>query len=291
MGTRIQRLGVIANCGKDHAPAVLRRLAGSAKALGIRLFTCDQTSRLLPEARRVAPQRLASIVDAVIAMGGDGTLLHAVHLLGRDRPVLGVNLGKLGFLTSATEEQIEEGLGVLASGDYRVSTRSMLECAVRRGDKRIGLFLAMNDIVVGWGQSSRIIEVEAALGRDQITSYRCDGLIVSTPTGSTGHSLSAGGPILHPESRAIMLNVICPHTLSNRPVVLPDDVALTLRVTAAARPLLLAADGQEELRVRQGDSLRVRRSSRVVRLVLLPGHNYFAVLRHKLQWRGSSVLR
>jgi NAD+ kinase len=291
MGTRIRRIGIIANCGKEQAPAVLRRLAARAESLGLSLFACDRTAALLPSARRVAPDRFAASVDAAIALGGDGTLLHAVHLLGRDRPILGVNLGKLGFLTSVTEDQIEQGLDALAGGSYAISTRSLLECAARRAGRRSGLFFALNDIVVGWGQSSRIIEVEASLGRAPIASYRCDGLIVTTPTGSTGHSLSAGGPILHPESRVIMLNVICPHTLSNRPVVLPDDATITLRVTAAARTLLLAADGQEELRVRQGDVLEVRRSRRNARLVLLPGHDYFAVLRHKLQWRGSSVGR
>ena len=286
----MKTIGVIANCNKVEAKAVLQRLAHKAGELGLRTVSCRETARLLPGCRTVEPAALARRIDALIALGGDGTLLHAARLLGRaDVPVLGVNLGALGFMTSITTDELEPALEHLASGKINVSERAALECVVRRARKRLGAFRALNDVVVGWGRSSRIITVDADVDGDRIASYRCDGLVVSTPTGSTGHSLSAGGPIVHPAASALLLNVICPHTLSARPLVLPGNANLTLTVRAAAKPLLLSVDGQEELAVREGDQLDIHRSPHGVRFIHLPDYSYFSVLRQKLQWRGSSV--
>ncbi len=286
----MKRIGVIANCSKPEARDVLDRLARKASALGMRLIAAGDTARRLPAARRVPESSLRRRIDALIALGGDGTLLHAAHVLKHTNiPILGVNLGALGFLTSITASELEGALERLAEGAYSLSTRSTISCAVSRGRARLGLFAALNDVVLGWGRSSRIITIDADLGGDRIASYRCDGLVISTPTGSTGHSLSAGGPIIHPEAAVLLLNVICPHTLSARPLVLPDSANLTLTVRAAARPLLLSVDGQEELAIRQGDRLAVRRDPRGVQFIHLPDYSYFSVLRQKLQWRGSSV--
>jgi NAD+ kinase len=286
----MKTIGVIANCGKRESRDVLKRLAAKASALGLTTISCGDTARYLPGCRTVNAARLGSRIDALIALGGDGTLLHAAHLLGKtDVPILGVNLGALGFLTSITVGELEEALDHLARGKFKLSKRTTATVVARRGARKLGSFCALNDIVVGWGRSSRIITVDAEVDGDRIASYRCDGLILSTPTGSTGHSLSAGGPIVHPESSVLLMNVICPHTLSARPLVLPDRAKLALTITSAARPLLLSVDGQEELTLRQGDRLLIERSPTPVRFVHLPGYSYFRVLRQKLQWRGSSV--
>lgn len=286
----MKRIGVIANCGKPEARAVLERLANKARALKMRLVSFGETARRLPGCATVDPASLSRRIDALIALGGDGTMLHAAHVIGKaDIPILGVNLGALGFLTSITTGELESALDRLAEGAFTLSTRATLTCNVIRGAKRLGSFTALNDVVLGWGRSSRIITIDAQLDGDHIASYRCDGIVISTPTGSTGHSLSAGGPIVHPDAGVLLLNVICPHTLSARPLVLPDRAHLALTVRAAARPLLLSVDGQEELTVRQGDRLDVHRSPRGVRFIHLPDYSYFGVLRQKLQWRGSSV--
>ena len=286
----MKTIGVIANCGKRESRDVLKRLAAKARALGLSTLSCGETARHLPGCRTVNAERLGSRVDALIALGGDGTLLHAAHLLGKaDVPILGVNLGALGFLTSITVGELEDALDHLAHGKFKLSKRTTATVVAKRGARKLGAYCALNDIVVGWGRSSRIITVDAEVDGDRIASYRCDGLIVSTPTGSTGHSLSAGGPIVHPESSVLLMNVICPHTLSARPLVLPDRAHVALTITAAARPLLLSVDGQEELTLRQGDRLLIERSPTPVRFVHLPGYSYFRVLRQKLQWRGSSV--
>lgn len=286
----MKTIGVVANILKPQAPAVLARLSATARHLGLRLVAPPDTARLLPGARRSNPERFRPGLEAVLALGGDGTLLHAARMAQlTETPILGINLGKLGFLTSATVDELDEGLTLLVKGGYRISPRTVAEVAVVRDGRKLGTYRALNDIVAGWGRSSRITTFAVEVDGEMMTSYRCDGIIVSTPTGSTGHSLSAGGPILHPEADVLLLNVICPHTLSARPIVLPDRSQLALTVTGAAKPLLLSVDGQEEMQLRQGDRLVVQRSRRNVNLIHLPGYRYFNVLRQKLQWSGSSV--
>ncbi len=286
----MKKIGVLANCGKPEAAAVLRRLERKAAELRLGLVTCGETGRLLRGARRTSVAAMARGIDVLVALGGDGTMLRAVRLLaGRDVPVLGVNLGSLGFLTSVAQEDLERALTVLARGKFSISRRAMAECRLFRGRRQVGSYRALNDVVVGWGASSRICTLGLVIDGEQVASYMCDGLVVSTPTGSTGHSLSAGGPILHPAGDSFVISVICPHTLSNRPLVVPDRSRIVVRVTRAMKKLLLSVDGQEETAIRAGDRLEVRRSPRDVRLVHLPGYSYFSLLRQKLGWRGSSV--
>jgi NAD+ kinase len=210
-------------------------------------------------------------------------------LNGADKPVLGVNLGSLGFLTSVTEEELDRALDVLQKGSFTTSVRSIADCRLIRGSKELGRYRALNDAVIGWGTSSRVNTLALDVDEEQVASYACDGLIVSTPTGSTGHSLSAGGPILTPDSPCFVVSPICPHTLSNRPLVVSDQRTITVHVAKALGRLVLSVDGQEELAIEQGDRLEVRRSPQSVRFVHLPGYSYFSVLRQKLLWRGSSV--
>lgn len=285
----MKAIGIIANCGKPQAREALARVQRKAAELGLRVYASAETARCVRGALRVSPERLAGRVEALLALGGDGTMLHAARLVHTSgTPILGVNLGNLGFLTSSSSDDLETTLEELARGHYSLSERSAAEGTVWRGRRRLGTFRALNDIVVGWGQSSRIITLDVAVDGEHIASYRCDGLIVSTPTGTTGHSLSAGGPIIHPEAKALLVNVICPHTLSARPLVLPDRSAVEIAVTASTKQLLLSVDGQEELTVRQGDRLVIRRSARGVRFIRLRNYSYFAVLRHKLQWSEGS---
>ncbi len=285
----MKTIGVVANLEKEMCVDALARVAAAAASLGLRLAAEAATAEHLPGAKTITAKRFARGLDAVLALGGDGTLLHAARLVRpSETPILGINVGNLGFLTSAPVGQLEEGIALLAKGRYRLSKRTVAEARVTRGQRVLGHFCALNDLVLGWGRSSRISTIEVEMDGEGITSYRCDGLIVSTPTGSTGHSLSAGGPILHPEARVLLLNVICPHTLSARPIVLPDRCELGITLTSAAKPLLLSVDGQDKCELEQGDRLEVKRCPRHVCLVNLPGYRYFGVLRQKLQWSGSS---
>lgn len=286
----MKTVGVIANCRKAMAPAVLQRLQRKAAALGMCVLADEATARLMESGSAATFPELAQRSEALMVLGGDGTMLRVVREMGEsDRPVIGVNIGSLGFMTSVTQESLEEALECLAADRYTASVRTVADCSVLRGGQDAGSGRALNEAVIGRGPSPRMVTLEVAVNGDRVTSYACDGLIVSTPTGSTGHSLSAGGPILPPDTRAFVLSVICPHTLSSRPLVVPDDAEITIDVEECDGPLGLTLDGQMEHPLQLGDRLRVRRSARPVRLLHLPGYSYFDVLRRKLGWRGSSA--
>lgn len=285
----MKTIGVLANCRKPEAAEILKRLSSKAAERGLQLVTCNEAGRLLAQSVRVSNRTFAQKIDVLLALGGDGTMLKAVRALqGRDIPVLGVNIGSLGFMTSVTQDNLERAIDVLVKGNYTTSTRAIAECRLMRRSKKIGEYRALNDVAIGWGNSSRVVNLELSIDGESVTSYVCDGMIVSTPTGSTGHSLSAGGPILHPETPVFVINLICPHTLSNRPVVISDRSVVSVRVVETAKKLLLSVDGQEEQSIVAGDQLEIRRSVKGVRFIHLPGYSYFSVLRQKLHWRGSS---
>ena len=259
--------------------------------MGIVLVTSDQTGDLLPDAEHVEVDRFAEQVDVMMALGGDGTMLRTVRILnGANTPVLGVNLGSLGFMTSVTEEALEHAVEVLVRKDFTLSERTLVDCVIFRRDRDVARYTSLNDVVVGWGASSRVLTLGVSIDEDDVAQYVCDGLIVSTPTGSTGHSLSAGGPIVHPESPVFTVNVICPHTLSARPLVVPDRSAIRVQVLdipGNKRPLL-SADGQGEFVLEAGDRLEMSKHPHCARFIHLPEYSYFSVLRQKLHWRGSS---
>ncbi len=286
----MKRIGVLANVSKRNAASVLAAIAERCAAHGMEMVVCDETADLVPAARRVEPNSFHTAIDLLIALGGDGTMLHAVRVLNHaDIPVAGVNLGSLGFMTSVTQEEAGRVIDVVAEGTFRLSSRTLADCRLIGNGRNAGPVTALNDLVIGWGASPRVITLRVAIDGVEVTSYVCDGLIVSTPTGSTGHNLSAGGPILHPEAPAFVLNVICPHTLSTRPLVIPDNSVLTVEVVAANKNLILSIDGQEHDHVRQGDRIEMRRHDSRVRFLHLPDYNYFSVLRQKLGWSGSSL--
>jgi len=216
-------------------------------------------------------------------------LLSAVNLLnGADKPIMGVNLGRLGFMTSVPEDRISLALECLASGEITESARALLECHHARANSH-AQYRALNDVVVGWGGSSRTAKIVLDINGETVTTYICDGIICSTPTGSTGHSLSSGGPIIHPETPALVITVICPHTLSMRPLIVPAESRIRMCLADASKDLLLSVDGRPAGPVEPGDFLELHTSAHRVRLLHLPGYSYYDVLRTKLGWRGSSI--
>ncbi len=290
MANSFSTLGVLANLKRPHAAEVLTRTGPLLRDLGFRIAAPGAVASLL-EADTVAEEGdLPGACDLLVAMGGDGTMLRAFSLLGeRDLPVMGLNLGSLGFLSSMPEEDLEAGFRALARGEVTVSSRTRIAVDLHRNGEVAESFLALNDVVFGWGANSRMVRLELSINDEHVTDYACDGLIVATPTGSTAHSLSAQGPIVHPDAAAIVLSVICPHTLSQRPLVVPDDRVIRITISRATKELILAVDGQEEDVMREGDRLTVRRHPVPARLVHIPGYSYFHLLRQKLGWRGSYV--
>jgi NAD+ kinase len=285
----MKTLGIVANVEKQSAAEVLRRLKASAERLGLALRADYPCSALLGLAPRDELKGHQDGIDALVALGGDGTMLRAVRELdGRDKPVIGVNLGSLGFMTSVAESEVERALECLVAGSFTTSLRSILECEARRGTERLGEYRALNDVVLS-SLTQRVVTLRLAVDGEEVSDSVCDGLIVSSPTGSTGHSLSAGGPVLMPGAAVFLINLICPHTLSTRPVVVPDGAVIRVTVASSSGSLALSVDGQVGRQLREGDLVEVRRSARCVRLVHPPGYSYFALLRQKLHWRGSNV--
>ena len=269
---------------------MLREVARQASACGMILCADAETGGLLGVADIREGGDLFEGVDAVMVLGGDGTMLHVVRDLdGRDTPLIGVNIGALGFLTSVAEEDLGRVLGCLAKDDYAVERRAVAECRVLRGGQEAACYRGLNEVVVSRGPKSRIVSIRVGVDGDTVTSYLCDGLIVATPTGSTGHSLSSGGPIIVPGTRALVVSLICPHTLSSRPLVVPDSGEVSISSGDGLAGLLLTVDGQIDRSLAGDEVVSVRRASKCVNLIHLPGYSYFAVLRHKLGWRGSNV--
>jgi NAD+ kinase len=283
----MKRLGVIVNPNKPRAAAVLRRLCEEARAAGLELCTDADSARLLEDLAFSCSDGFRD-VDAVITLGGDGTLLRAVRLLGDcDKPLLGVNIGKLGFLTAISEQDLGRALQALAADDFSVALCALAEVGVWRAGREIERHQALNDVVVG-SASARIVTLDLHADADLVTSYVCDAIIIATPAGSTGHSLSAGGPVLTWDTEAFVVSLVCPHTLSSRPLVLRDRQRLTVTPRGPGE-FRLTVDGQVSRPLQAGDRVLVEHSNRHARLMTLPGYSYFDMLREKLHWSGSSV--
>lgn len=228
---------------------------------------------------------LAAQADLVVVLGGDGTILSLSRLMGsRQVPILGVNLGGLGFLSEVTLPELFPALETVLKEEYAVSRRWMLAAEVRRADASIGAYEALNDFVITKSAPSRIVELETFVNGEYVTTYRADGLIVASPTGSTAYCLSAGGPILYPTLPAFVVIPICPHTLTNRPLVLPDSARIQVVQRSPGEDVHLTVDGQVDLALQYRDAVVVRRSEHVITLVKSPKLNYFELLRTKLRW-------
>ena len=231
-------------------------------------------------------------VDAVVVLGGDGTLLRAVQRISNeDTPVLGVNLGSLGFLTEITGEEVADALKSLVSGDYAFSWRSMLNATLVRGEEVL-THQGLNDVTIAKAATvSRIVEFTVSVGDKFVSEFRADGLIVSSPTGSTAYNLAAGGPILHPSLDAVVLTPICPHMLSYRPLVIPANTPVRLRVRSSTSPVHVTVDGQWSREVTSKDELVVSTGRRRLKLVTSAARDYYEVLRTKLKWGDAPKLR
>jgi NAD+ kinase len=229
---------------------------------------------------------LGAQADLMVVLGGDGTLIAAARALGGNNvPILGVNLGSLGFLTEITVDELYPALESCLAGNFSVTERMMLQVVVARNGIDLESHKVLNDVVINKGALARIVDLETMVDGYPLTTFKADGLIISTPTGSTGYSLSAGGPIVHPSLNCLVINPICPHTLTNRPVVVADDARVVITVRSLEdEKLYLTLDGQVGLKLRCGDEVRVRKAQRHANLVCSPNRNYFEILRTKLKW-------
>jgi NAD+ kinase len=265
--------------------AVLARLVAVAKEEGLTLYAEAELQPLIPSA---APLTAAVCpeLDLLLTLGGDGTLLRGARLVALDAvPVLGINLGHLGFLTAAMPDELEAAIRAFLAGDYTLDARMALAIeAVREDGARSGSYVALNDAVLHKGGAARVIRLKVTAWEESVGTYSADGIILATPTGSTAYSLSAGGPIVHPTVDCIVATPISPHTLSFRPLVLPADETITVEVLGPSEELVLTIDGQESERLAPGSRVVIRRAPDPVRLVRFTGQTFFSTLRRKLRW-------
>jgi NAD+ kinase len=281
----VTRLGVVGNRRYEGLPEILRRIVKRAPTLGLTVAFERGIAEVAGEGEIIED---GSTVDGLITLGGDGTMLRGARLLGgREVPILGVNLGRLGFLTSCGQDQLDDALDRFARGDYRAEIRMQLEAHSQtiRGEERRS-WLALNDVVLHKGGFARVVKLRVLIDGEDVGVYAADGVIISTPTGSTAYNLSAGGPVVLPTQHVIITTPISPHTLAIRPLVVPADSEVMVRAEDGPEELLVTIDGQVGTMFAPGDSLVVRRAAASVVVVRFPETTFFSVLRRKLGWGG-----
>jgi len=287
----IKRIGLVL---KPHQPQALKTICDLTAWLGQRgleLVGGPQIERERIEhetgcaVSQVEPEKLASSVDLMLVLGGDGTMIATARLVGDEEvPVLGVNYGGLGYLTEFRIEELYESLEMILAGNYRLDKRVMLDVELHRSNALVANNRVLNDVVINKSALARIIEIETYLNTQFVSSFRADGLIVSTPTGSTAYNLSAGGPVIFPSMNAVVITPICPFTLSNRPLVVPDDAVIELFLKTDSEDVALTLDGQVGFPLNFDDRVLIRKSRTTFNLIQPSNRNYFDVLRDKLRW-------
>lgn len=287
----IKRIGVVVKPHQPDALATLCRLTEWLNQLNVTLVVTPDldheriehdTGCVVPV---VANEEIARQVDMMLVLGGDGTMIATSRLIGdTEVPVMGVNYGGMGYLAEFRIEEMFAALEPVLAGDYKLERRLMLAVELLRGDELVTRNRVLNDVVVNKSALARIIEIETYLDGQFVNSFRADGLIVATPTGSTAYNLSAGGPIIFPSMNAVVITPICPFTLSNRPIVVPDDSLIEVRLKTEKEEVALTLDGQVGFPLAAGDHVVIRKSKTTFNLVQPKNRNYFDLLRDKLKW-------
>lgn len=281
-------VGIFANPHKTGSVPTVQALRAALASHGINSVMDHETALMAGETDGIAAADFSAKVDFAAVIGGDGTMLYALSRFGRfEKPVAGINVGTLGFLTSCRDEDLDEFAAALADGRFSTSARTLLDAAVYRADHRIASFTALNEITVTRGGSGRMVSLRARVNGELLNDYRADGLIVATPTGSTAYSLSAGGPLVAPGAAVFLITPICPHSLSQRSLVLPDCCMVELSSEdVQSGSMLFTVDGRDSVRIESGDRIEVRKSVRSFHLLRLEGQSFYEALRQKLGWQG-----
>ena len=275
-----------------HEPARIEaeKLKDWFKQKGIKVFSEEMKTKGSLDGCSEESMVIPKTVDWVVVLGGDGTLLGAARRVGRfGSPIPGVNLGGLGFLTGIPFERLYPVIEMMINGRLEVESRVMLETKVLRKGKVVCTFEVLNDVVINKGTLARIIDLDVAINEEFLTTFKADGLIISTPTGSTAYNLSAGGPILYPTMETFILTPICPFTLTNRPIIIPDASVIQIKMkNMSEEAVVLTFDGQVGFDLYYDDKVIIRKSEKKIKLFRPPDHSYFKILRTKLMWGGTT---
>lgn len=285
----IKRVGIITKHNIIESADYLKKLVGELKKYKREILIDEHGAPILNAAHCYDKTQMLRRADLVIVLGGDGTLLKTSRNIGTKRPLIaGVNMGHLGFLTEFTSQKFIASLPKIFDGKFCIDERFLLRVTLYRNGKKRFTTLALNDAVINQGGFARLINLHVEINQRKLADYRADGLIIATPTGSTGHALSANGPIIHPKIDGMVLVPLCPVKLGVRPIIIPNSRQLTIKLEtewrAEKKPIVLTIDGQITMNLRRDDVLRVRKSSRTFNMIRMGGHNYYRMLRNKLDW-------
>ena len=285
----MKRIGLIVKVSNPEAVRLAGSIADWAAERGGKVITDDGLALMIKNAQPTKIKDIPENIDIMVVLGGDGTMLNAARLLnGRDIPILGVNLGSLGFLTAITVKEVFPLLEKISKGYFVKEERMLLQVEHTRGGESLAVNNVLNDAVIK-GASARLVRLETRINKEYVNTYRADGLIIATPTGSTAYSLSANGPILYPTIHSIIVAPICPFNLTNRPVVIPDWMTVDITVAPEQENSELILDGQVNIPLVRGDVIKVKRAEVSVYLIKYEGKSYFDILRERLMWEVKAV--
>ena len=281
-------VGLIAHTGKPGAAELVTQLRTEFERAGVAVELEHDTAALIGLAKGHSIAELGEAADLLVVLGGDGTILHVVSSLDDVvKPVFGINIGSLGFLTCLNSSAYAEAIESIVSGKFAFSDRVLLSVEIERDGKRTEPVLALNDAVISRGEVSRLIRLRTRVNGEPLTEFNADGLVIATPTGSTAYSLSAGGPIIAPHSGVFVITPICPHVLTNRSLILDDSSTIEVEPSEPEYPSYLTVDGRSPVLLEFTSVVRIRRSEKILPLAVLPQTSFFSVLRQKLKWSGS----
>ena len=283
-------IGIIAHTGKAGVGDLVNAIAQEFSRLSITALLEKETARVAGKKSEYSIVELGAATDLLVVAGGDGTILRVVGQLGEAiKPIFGINVGSLGFLTTASSATYREAVECLAKDRINFSQRALLEARVRLGEKQTAKMLALNDAVLSRGELSRLVLLRTRVNDETLTEFNADGLIVATPTGSTAYSLSAGGPILDPESGVFVITPICPHVLTNRSIIVAEGSTIEIEASDPDYPVFLTLDGRKPIHVERGSVVTIRKAKKTLPLASLPDASFFSVVRQKLKWSGSNL--
>jgi len=281
-------VGLIAHTGKPGVGELIRCLADEFAHFKISILLEKETARVSGQESKLTIAELGNKADLLVVVGGDGTLLNVAGHMGETMPpIFGINVGSLGFLTTVSSPAFREAVDCIASGKMKFSHRALLEVTV--GDSKEGPMIALNDAVFSRGELSRLIRLRTLVNGEALTEFNADGLIVATPTGSTAYSLSAGGPILEPESGVFVITPICPHVLTNRSIIVSERSTIEVEATERDYPVYLSVDGRDSVHVNKGVTVQIRKAKKMLQLAAMQDTSFFNVVRQKLKWSGSNL--
>ena len=285
-GQPLQTVGIISRPRRQHLSVVVPPLLKWLEARGVSAVYDEETANSLPDTSKGRTRQLvADSSQLLLVLGGDGTMLAAARLAAsRNIPILPINMGSLGFLTSFTLDELYPALEDTLTGRSSISQRVMLQVQLERAGSVIENQSALNDAVINKGALARMIELHLIINSEFVCRYRADGLIVASPTGSTAYSLSAGGPIVHPAVESFVITPICPHMLSDRPLVIRDSSSIEIKLSADTESVFLTLDGQRGIPLQSADRVRISRAKEPLKLIQPPKKSYFDILRSKLKW-------